>query len=1015
MSRTLTWALGSGAGGSYTDPASWTDITGGGSTPAADSPMSGDTVEIGGGALITGAVTTISTVRANNGVATFTDALTVGTVMTVSGSGVVTAQNSISVFGDPSVPATLSVKSGGSLDAAGTLTVGGTVLAASGPTGPGPFPGAIFSFPVAASGIAAVNGFGSRLTAAGLALGGSPSETLSGSGTFNVFEGGSALISGPVSVGAAGIGALYLQGFGSTLTIGDGQSPSSVEIGAFASGTVAITNGATLTSQPGQFLVGDGGFGVVFIGGSSGFYDFDSSLSVAAVNDATPALEIGIAKGLPGTNAGTGVVEVNSGTVSAAGAIYVGESGSGTLFVNGIVQVTGTMAAGTAAVDIAHGAGSTGLVSVGQFGTLDAGAGAIVVGNAGAGTLGVGNGSTVRASAAGYGAGTAALVVGSSIGSDGVVLVDGPGTTLAINGGASVGVGGTGTLEVSNGGMVSLGGTNDGGIGLNVAPNGGSSADWVEVLQSTLSVTDNAYFGTGSGLYISGGSVAVGGNLKMAAAYLVMSGGTLAVTGGITLGQRGAFLDGYGVIAASLVNNGVAAVSGTSGGTLEIGGPVRGSGSLALGSAGITLKLDSANLGNSVVFNAGGLGGTATLELASAGTWGMPVAGFQNVDTIILDDAIGATADTAPGSDPGSLTLTLSRGGTVIDTLAFSQTPALFFNPATGVITACFATGTCIATLSGPVPVQHLRPGALVRTAAGGVRPVVWLGHRTLDCARHPRPWDVLPVRVQADAFAPGVPSRDLYLSPDHAVFADGVLVPVRYLLNGGSIAQIDAGTITYWHVELDRHDVLLAEDLPCESYLDTGNRSAFANGGPVAQAHPDFARAIWAEAACAPMVLAGPRLARLRARLRRRLPRLGYRITRNPLLALHADGIALRPDWYGTACRVTLPAGAQRLTLASRTARPADLDPRSTDTRLLGVAVQRLRLDGADIAPDDARFTHGWLPPEPHLRWTGGAAVLDVRGVTRLELRCGGWHRYLARPAPTAAAPARLQAAAGG
>ena len=52
---------------------------------------------------------------------------------------------------------------------------------------------------------------------------------------------------------------------------------------------------------------------------------------------------------------------------------------------------------------------------------------------------------------------------------------------------------------------------------------------------------------------------------------------------------------------------------------------------------------------------------------------------------------------------------------------------------------------------------------------------------------------------------------------------------------------------------------MLLAEGLPAESYLDSGNRAAFANGGAVAWAHPDFARAAWAREGCAPLVTDGP------------------------------------------------------------------------------------------------------------------------------------------------------------
>jgi hypothetical protein len=63
-------------------------------------------------------------------------------------------------------------------------------------------------------------------------------------------------------------------------------------------------------------------------------------------------------------------------------------------------------------------------------------------------------------------------------------------------------------------------------------------------------------------------------------------------------------------------------------------------------------------------------------------------------------------------------------------------------------------------------------------------------------------------------------------------VFVDGVLIPIRYLVNGRTIAQEKVDAVTYYHVELPRHDVVLADGLPCESYLDTGNRGAFAEAG---------------------------------------------------------------------------------------------------------------------------------------------------------------------------------------
>ncbi len=179
----------------------------------------------------------------------------------------------------------------------------------------------------------------------------------------------------------------------------------------------------------------------------------------------------------------------------------------------------------------------------------------------------------------------------------------------------------------------------------------------------------------------------------------------------------------------------------------------------------------------------------------------------------------------------------------------------------------CFALGTRIATPDGEVAVESLHVGDLV-LADGAERDVIWIGHRTVDCARHPNPAQVWPIRIEVGAFGPAEPRRPLYLSQDHAVFQDGVLIPVKYLVNGTTITQVPMDSVTYFHVELARHAVLLAEGLPAESYLDTGDRADFANGGGVVTLHPDFASLRREAGACAPLVITGPVLDAVRNRL---------------------------------------------------------------------------------------------------------------------------------------------------
>jgi hypothetical protein len=127
-------------------------------------------------------------------------------------------------------------------------------------------------------------------------------------------------------------------------------------------------------------------------------------------------------------------------------------------------------------------------------------------------------------------------------------------------------------------------------------------------------------------------------------------------------------------------------------------------------------------------------------------------------------------------------------------------------------------------------------------------------------------------VCVRAGAFAEGLPRRNLWLSPDHAVYTSDVLIPIKRLANGTSIEQVPLDEVTYYHVELDDHDVLLAEGLPVESYLDTGGRFNFENGGGPIALHPDFSMCrqdtahMWEALGCARLIVAGPELDAARA-----------------------------------------------------------------------------------------------------------------------------------------------------
>ena len=103
----------------------------------------------------------------------------------------------------------------------------------------------------------------------------------------------------------------------------------------------------------------------------------------------------------------------------------------------------------------------------------------------------------------------------------------------------------------------------------------------------------------------------------------------------------------------------------------------------------------------------------------------------------------------------------------------------------------CFVAGMRISNERGEVAVENLQVGDRVQVVLGGhAEPVVWLGHRTVNCARHPEPRKVWPVQIKAHAFGPTLPARGRWLSPDHAVYIADVLIPVKHLINGVTVAQ---------------------------------------------------------------------------------------------------------------------------------------------------------------------------------------------------------------------------------
>lgn len=144
----------------------------------------------------------------------------------------------------------------------------------------------------------------------------------------------------------------------------------------------------------------------------------------------------------------------------------------------------------------------------------------------------------------------------------------------------------------------------------------------------------------------------------------------------------------------------------------------------------------------------------------------------------------------------------------------------------------CFAQGTLIHTDRGPRPVEALRPGDLVLTRDAGFQPLIWVGGRHLSAADLDLAPNHRPVRIAAGALGPGLPGRDLTVSPQHRVLmrspvvrrmfgVDEVLAPARLLVGLPGVTVLrDTACVTYRHLLLGAHHLIRSEGAWTESLL---------------------------------------------------------------------------------------------------------------------------------------------------------------------------------------------------
>ncbi len=392
---------------------------------------------------------------------------------------------------------------------------------------------------------------------------------------------------------------------------------------------------------------------------------------------------------------------------------------------------------------------------------------ALLVGRGGSGVLQLNNGTTIT---------TASLDAGVAVGDVGQIGLAGPGTSLTVTGSAVVADDGTGVLSV-------LAGATFAATDLTIGANGNSSgALVVSGAGSEIDLTGALNIGTalGVGDLTVGPGAAVHATVVNLQGQVVLEGGLLDPT--VTLINQGQTAGGFGTIAADAIVDEGAVEAGAA--KLTIQGSVLGGGTLTVNGtmqvsspagvlridAGATMELTGPVLNTAVaVFND---------DLAIAGTYTVEhsVVDVDFADgsgVLVLDDIAGFAGTIAAIQHGDSFVIT---GGTLSNpgvsngnTLTFADSGAgarpggsdqlIFAQPVTAagfriingdtVQVSCFAAGTRIETVSGPVIVEHLAVGDLAVTLDGVHGPIVWIGQRIANARSHANPASVWPVRVR--------------------------------------------------------------------------------------------------------------------------------------------------------------------------------------------------------------------------------------------------------------------------
>ncbi|GBQ89947.1 Hint domain-containing protein [Asaia krungthepensis] len=517
---------------------------------------------------------------------------------------------------------------------------------------------------------------------------------------------------------------------------------------------------------------------------------------------------------------------------------------------------------------------------------------------------------------------------------------------------------------------------------------------------TTLSIV--SILGLGGGVYVippgfsgtvttvlsalSGATIHVGGTAVISTGASALSGTTIDVDGGnatLASGLVANALSGttVNINSGGVFSNGSGLLSLLSGSTINFG---QGGGTFIANAGGALVNLSSTTItgfdaARDIIQFTNMSSTPVAYQIATSGNSQTITVTDSSGNTIASMSVAGTSFTAGTYSTSGRGPLTISKTGTTLSIEALAS--------------VCFLAGSMIRTPDGDRPVETLKSGDSVIVSAHGeqvVRKIIWVGsrHRTINPDR-PDDEAGYPVRIKKHALGNDRPYQDLLVTSEHCVFINGRFIPVRMLVNGESIVYDRTLTeYRYYHLETAEHAVIYANGAETESYLDTGNRTAFtaASGATPLKRAPAGSRT--AIPLCVDRDFVEPIFLACKARSMEAMPTHDeaplMTWDRDIRLVTDDQSILLPRRILPDRVVFSLPPDTQILKLQSNASRPCDIiGPFVDDRRYLGVLVGKITLFEADKSCDvhthvkDYQST-GWHELEgPDMRWTDGNATL--------------------------------------